>query len=183
MAINVKAYANADDVLIAWQPDTWSNDWVGFQLERRNNTTQQSTVLFNRIPPKPGEKPLPNGAIASTQSPFRRCIWTDHSVVDTDDVSYRVTAMKAGPNDTFTPDAPTTTDWTAPLVATGDAGGGLRREPFLNVALGRSGCLGERRGIHWSLLRESLVESELVSQQHQRGVHRRADIANHLSHE
>jgi len=130
MAINVKAYANADDVLIAWQPDTWSNDWVGFQLERRNNTTQQSTVLFNRIPPKPGEKPLPNGAIASTQSPFRRCIWTDHSVVDTDDVSYRVTAMKAGPNETFTPDAPTTTDWTAPLVATGDAGGGL--EAYFN---------------------------------------------------
>ncbi|UGY04063.1 hypothetical protein [Bradyrhizobium quebecense] len=51
MTINVKAYANADDVLIAWQPDTWSNDWVGFQLERRNNITQQTTVLSNRIPP------------------------------------------------------------------------------------------------------------------------------------
>jgi phosphatidylserine/phosphatidylglycerophosphate/cardiolipin synthase-like enzyme len=130
MAINVKAYANADDVLIAWQPDNWSNDWVGFQLERRNNTTQQSVILSNRIPPKPGEKPLPDGGIASTQSPFRRCIWTDHSVVDTDNVSYRVIAMKAGPNDTFTPDAGTTTDWTAPVVATGDSGGGL--EAYFN---------------------------------------------------
>jgi phosphatidylserine/phosphatidylglycerophosphate/cardiolipin synthase-like enzyme len=130
MAINVKAYANADDVLIAWQPDSWSNDWVGFQLERRNNTTQQSTILSNRIPPKPGEKPVPDAGIASTQSPFRRCIWTDHSVIDTDNVSYRVTAMKAGPNDTFTPDAGTTTDWTAPAVATGDAGGGL--EAYFN---------------------------------------------------
>src|SRR5438309_1291395 len=56
MTINVKAYANADDILIAWQPDAWSNDWVGFELERRNNITQQTTVLSNRIPPKPGEK-------------------------------------------------------------------------------------------------------------------------------
>jgi hypothetical protein len=38
MAIVVKAYANADDVLIAWQPDQWSDDWAGFQLERRNST-------------------------------------------------------------------------------------------------------------------------------------------------
>jgi hypothetical protein len=37
MTISIKAYANADDVLIAWQPDKWSDDWVGFQLERRND--------------------------------------------------------------------------------------------------------------------------------------------------
>jgi hypothetical protein len=66
MTINVKAYANADDILIAWQPGTWSNDWVGFQLERRNNITQQTTVLSNRIPPKPGEKPVADAGISST---------------------------------------------------------------------------------------------------------------------
>ena len=125
MTINVKAYASADDVLIAWQPDTWSNDWVGFQLERRNNITQQTTVLSNRIPPKPGEKPVADAGISSTQSPFRRCIWTDHSVVDTDNVSYRVTAMKSGANGTFTPDSASVSAWTTPTVASGDAGGGL----------------------------------------------------------
>ncbi|MHC2461539.1 phospholipase D-like domain-containing protein [Bradyrhizobium embrapense] len=125
MTINVKAYANADDILIAWQPDTWSNDWVGFQLERRNNITQQTIVLSNRIPPKPGEKPVADAGISSTQSPFRRCIWTDHSVVDTDNVSYRVTAMKSGANGTFTPDAASVSAWTTPAVASGDAGGGL----------------------------------------------------------
>ncbi|MBR0801067.1 hypothetical protein JQ615_37475 [Bradyrhizobium jicamae] len=125
MTINVKAYANADDVLVAWQPDTWPNDWVGFQLERRNNITQQSIVLTNRIPPQPGEKPVADGGIPSTQSPFRRCIWTDHSVVDTDNVSYRVTAMKDGANGTFTPDPASVSAWTAPVVASGDAGGGL----------------------------------------------------------
>ncbi|MDH2380520.1 phospholipase D-like domain-containing protein [Bradyrhizobium sp. CER78] len=125
MTINVKAYANADDILIAWQPDTWSNDWVGFQLERRNNITQQTIVLSNRIPPKPGEKPVADAGISSTQSPFRRCIWTDHSVVDTENVSYRVTAMKNGANGTFTPDPASVSAWTAPTVASGDAGGGL----------------------------------------------------------
>lgn len=125
MTINVKAYANADDILIAWQPDTWSNDWVGFQVERRNNITQQTTVLSNRIPPTPGQKPVADGGISSAQSPFRRCIWTDHSVVDTDNVSYRVTAMKNAANGTFILDAGSASAWTAPAVASGDAGGGL----------------------------------------------------------
>jgi len=94
MSITIKAYANADDVLIAWQPDTWSNDWVGFQLERRNDITQQVSVLVNRIPPKPTEGPVQAIGISSTQSPIRRCLWTDHGVVATDNVSYRVTPMK-----------------------------------------------------------------------------------------
>jgi hypothetical protein len=46
MTINVKSYANADDVLIAWQPDQWPADWIGFQLERRDlllaNATRES---------------------------------------------------------------------------------------------------------------------------------------------
>ena len=94
MTIVVKAFANADDVLIAWEPDPWPDDWVGFQLERRNDTTQQVTPIVNRIPPKAGEGPVQPTGISSAQSPIRRCIWTDHSVVATDNVSYRVTAMK-----------------------------------------------------------------------------------------
>ncbi len=125
MAIVVNAYANADDVLIAWQPDPWPADWVGFQLERRNDTNQQVTVLVNRIPPKPGQGPVQPTGISSDQSPIRRCIWTDHSVVETDNVSYRVTAMKGPLNGPFTLDATSVSGWTAPLIASGDAGGGL----------------------------------------------------------
>jgi phosphatidylserine/phosphatidylglycerophosphate/cardiolipin synthase-like enzyme len=125
MTIAVKAYANADDVLIAWQPDQWANDWLGFQIERRNDTTQQVTILVNRIPPKAGEGPVQQTGISSAQSPIRRCIWTDHSVVATDSVSYRVTAMKAAANDSFVLDGASASDWTAPVVASGDAGGGL----------------------------------------------------------
>ena len=124
MTIEVKAFANADDILIAWEPDPWSDDWVGFQLERRDETSRQVTVIANRIPPKAGGGPVQPTGISSTQSPIRRCIWTDHSVVDSDNVSYRVTAMKAAGGG-FAPDAASASDWTAPTVATGDAGGGL----------------------------------------------------------
>ena len=130
MTIVVKAYANADDVLIAWRPDQWSNDWVGFQLERRNDTTQQVTVLVNRIPPRPGQGPVQQTGVSSAQSPIRRCIWTDHSAVATDSVSYRVTAVKDGANGSFSLDAASASAWTAPLIASGDAGGGL--EAYFN---------------------------------------------------
>jgi phosphatidylserine/phosphatidylglycerophosphate/cardiolipin synthase-like enzyme len=125
MTIDIKAYANADDILIAWQPDDWSEEWAGFQLERRNETTHQVTVIANRIPPKPGQGPVQPTGISSVLSPIRRCIWTDHSVVDSDNVSYRVTAMKNAGAGTFAPDAASASDWTAPTVATGEAGGGL----------------------------------------------------------
>ena len=125
MTINVKAYANADDVLIAWEPDPWPAEWVGFQLERRDNTTQQVTPLVNRIPPQPGQGPVQPTGIPSAQSPIRRCIWTDHSVVGTDNVSYRVTAMKNAASGTFAADPTSASAWTDTLVASGDAGGGL----------------------------------------------------------
>lgn len=125
MTITVKAYANADDVLIAWEPDQWPNAWVGFQLERRDDKTQQVTAIVNRIPPNAGQGPVQATGISSAQSPIRRCIWTDHSLAATDDVSYRLTAMKDAGNGTFAPDPASASVWTAPIVASGDAGGGL----------------------------------------------------------
>jgi phosphatidylserine/phosphatidylglycerophosphate/cardiolipin synthase-like enzyme len=126
MPIAVKAYANADDVLIAWEPDTWSKDWVGFKVERRDDVSGQVTVLVNRIPPQAGAGAVQTAGVSSAESPIRRCIWTDHDAVSTDNVSYRVTAMKgAGTAGTFAPDASSASEWSAPTVATGDAGGGL----------------------------------------------------------
>jgi phosphatidylserine/phosphatidylglycerophosphate/cardiolipin synthase-like enzyme len=125
MTIAVKAYANADDVLIAWQPDEWSGDWVGFRLERRDDATGQITVVVNRIPPRPGEGPVEPAGVTSAQSPIRRCIWTDHNAVATDSVSYRVTAMTDAGNGAFDADTASASEWTAPVVTSGDAGGGL----------------------------------------------------------
>jgi hypothetical protein len=129
MTIAVKAFANADDVLLAWEPDKWSAGWVGFQIERRDDTTQQVTILPNRIPPTSQGGAVQQAGISSAQSPIRRCIWTDHGVAGTDGVSYRVTAMNAA-GAGFAPDAASASDWTAALVITGDAGGGL--EAYFN---------------------------------------------------
>jgi phosphatidylserine/phosphatidylglycerophosphate/cardiolipin synthase-like enzyme len=126
MTIHVRSYANADDILIAWQPDQWPGDWIGFQLERRDETTGQVTVLVNRIPPKAGQGPVQPTGVSSAQSPIRRCIWTDHSVVETDNVSYRVTAMKGPADGPFTSDATSASDWSVPQLVSGDAGGGLQ---------------------------------------------------------
>jgi phosphatidylserine/phosphatidylglycerophosphate/cardiolipin synthase-like enzyme len=124
MTIDVRAYANADDVLIAWRPAVWSDDWAGFQIERRDRITGAVTVLNNRIPPKAGQAPVGPSGISSAVSPIRRCLWTDHSVQATEEVSYRVTAM-VEQGGRFKPDTASTTDWTPPLVTTGEAGNGL----------------------------------------------------------
>lgn len=124
MPITVNAYANADDVLIAWSPNPWAAGWVGFQLERRDERTGQITVIVNRIPPQPGQGPVQPTGVPSSQSPIRRCIWTDHSVASTRSVSYRVTAMNAA-GAGFALDLNAVSAWTTPVVASGDAGDGL----------------------------------------------------------
>jgi phosphatidylserine/phosphatidylglycerophosphate/cardiolipin synthase-like enzyme len=125
MPIAVKAYANADDVLIAWEPNPWPANWVGFQIERRDDNSGQVTVLNNRIPPQPGQGPVQETGISSAQSPIRRCIWSDYGAVSTDNVSYRVTAMTSAAGGAFAPDPTSASDWTPPLVVSGDTGGGL----------------------------------------------------------
>ncbi len=124
--ITINAYANADDVLIAWEPKKWSNDWVGFQLERRDNISQEVTIVSNRIPPLPGQPPIASAQIPSSTSPIRRCLWTDHHIVNTDQISYRVTAMKMKSDKSFEIDASSSSEWSAPIVLSGDAGGGLQ---------------------------------------------------------
>ncbi len=130
MTITVKAYANADDVLIAWEPDNWPDSWTGFQLERRDQKTGTVTVINNRIPPQPGEGAVAEGGVSSSLSPIRRCIWTDHGVTATDQLSYRVTAMSANGHGGFAADPASVSDWTNPILTSGDMGGGL--EAYFN---------------------------------------------------
>jgi hypothetical protein len=59
----------------------------------------------------------------------------------------------------------------------------LRREPFADIALGGPGALGERRRIAWAGRGQRLVEAELVPDQDERGIHRRAHIAEHAADE
>jgi hypothetical protein len=80
MSIAVRAYANADDALIAWRPKPWPDEWVGFALWKRDLKSGAETPINNRIPPKEGAGPVPDDGISSLLSPIRRCIWFDHSI-------------------------------------------------------------------------------------------------------
>jgi hypothetical protein len=124
MAIELKAYSNGDDVLIAWSPEDWPQQWVGFQLERRDVATGVVSVISNRIPPKPNDPQPPVGGISSATSPIRRCIWTDHGVTESDVFCYRVSAMVSDGSDGFQIDPANISDWTEAIRITGDLGDG-----------------------------------------------------------
>ena len=82
-----------------------------------------------------GQGPVQPTGISSAQSPIRRCIWTDHSVVATDNISYRVTAMKGPADGPFAPDAASASGWSVPQLVSGDAGGGeLADDPRVNFS-------------------------------------------------
>ncbi len=130
MAVRIKAFANADDVLIAWEPDSWPAALVGFQLERKDQKSGAVTVINNRIPPKPGQGAVAPGGISSALSPIRRCIWTDHGVTATDQLCYRVTAMNDDGKGGFVADSDSVSQWTEPTLVSGDMGGGL--EAYFN---------------------------------------------------
>ncbi|MYN17370.1 phospholipase [Rugamonas sp. FT107W] len=95
MAAHLQVVTNSDDALLAWTPDPWSDDLVGFRLERKDLKTGNVTVLNNRIPAGADGTQVPVGGVASTASPIRRCMWVDHDVEQAGHAAYRVTPMAA----------------------------------------------------------------------------------------
>jgi phosphatidylserine/phosphatidylglycerophosphate/cardiolipin synthase-like enzyme len=125
MPFNVKVHANEDDALIAWKPDPWPDEWVGFMLEIRDLNTGETRTLNNRIPAKAGEGVVPASGIPSQQSPMLRCIWTDHRIDNADKVEYRVTPMMRQADASYSPVTAAASDWTPPVTLSSDAGDGL----------------------------------------------------------
>lgn len=124
MGITITVHANQDDALIAWRPDPWADDWVGFMLEIRDITSGETRVINNRIPARVGEGAVPPEGISSDRSPLLRCIWTDHRVDNADQVEYRVTPIgKSGSGFAVVSEA--ASDWTPPVSPTADAGDGV----------------------------------------------------------
>ncbi|WP_208545803.1 phospholipase D-like domain-containing protein [Paraburkholderia steynii] len=129
MTIVVKAYANDDDVLIAWSPESWSNTWVGFMLERRDDTNGTVTPVANRIPPTADGPIVSAQGVSSAQSPIRRCVWNDYGLTITDNVSYRVTALVEN-GESYASDPAGVSDWTKAVAIQKDVGDGL--EAYFN---------------------------------------------------
>lgn len=93
-SIKIAVYANSDDAFVAWAPDEFIANCLGFQLERGQRTGRREKVemVQNRVgfatdKAKSGDH-RPSGIW-----PFQRFNWTDHAVDVGNEVRYRVTAM------------------------------------------------------------------------------------------
>jgi hypothetical protein len=143
MTIDVTVHANEDDALIAWRPDPWPDEWVGFMLEIRDLTIGEIRTLNNRIPTKAGQGEVPASGISSQQSPILRCIWTDHRVDNVDQVAYRVTPMQRSGDSSYTPITTAASDWTPPPHTLTPGWGwalGLLQPRYVDVAGGQPIC-------------------------------------------
>lgn len=87
MAIQIEAFANSDDVFVAWRSDNPISDCVGFELRRTRNG--KAEVVNNRIT-FDGENVDARKQAPSDKSPIRRYAWTDHEPNQGEKVSYLV---------------------------------------------------------------------------------------------
>lgn len=95
MPVRIFATANCDDVVIFWRIDEPLADCWGFAVEReekRGDGRVVRTVLDNRVGFK-ADKIKPGDRRPSTEWPFQRFSWADHSVDTGDRVRYRVVPM------------------------------------------------------------------------------------------
>jgi phosphatidylserine/phosphatidylglycerophosphate/cardiolipin synthase-like enzyme len=123
MPVTIAAIANCDDAVVFWRVDTTIKDCWGFAVEReqkRDDGTIARTVLENRTgfardEPKSGDKRL------STDWPFQRFSWADHSVNSGDRVRYRVVPM-VHDGTALQQDVAERSEWTKWLELSGDAG-------------------------------------------------------------
>jgi phosphatidylserine/phosphatidylglycerophosphate/cardiolipin synthase-like enzyme len=99
MAIILKAYANCDDVFLAWSPGEAIPNCLGFAIEcrrRKNGTLGPATPLSNRVGFK-ADAPKAGDRRPSRDWPFQRYDWTDHAADLGDEISYRVVARVGAP--------------------------------------------------------------------------------------
>ena len=95
MPVEIFATANCDDVVIFWRIDAPLADCWGFAIEReekREDGRVRRTVLDNRVGFK-ADKIKPGDRRPSTEWPFQRFSWADHSVDTGDRIRYRVVPM------------------------------------------------------------------------------------------
>jgi phosphatidylserine/phosphatidylglycerophosphate/cardiolipin synthase-like enzyme len=134
MPVTVSAIANCDDAVVFWRVDKALADCWGFAVEREQKLgdgTVTRTVLENRTgfekdAPKSGDhRP-------STEWPFQRFSWADHSVNSGDRIRYRVVPM-VHDGSGLHQDLAERSGWTPWLELSGDAGN--KTSAFFNRGL------------------------------------------------
>lgn len=105
----LSAYANNDQVIIAWQYNDAITDCIGFAVYRKLNN-QPEEALMNRIGFE-DEEFEKGEQQPSTKWPIQRFLWTDFSVSDGDSVSYRIVPILFD-GDSLSEDNGNASDWT-----------------------------------------------------------------------
>jgi phosphatidylserine/phosphatidylglycerophosphate/cardiolipin synthase-like enzyme len=120
MSIQLKCYANCDDVFLAWCSKAGGNigeieGCLGFRIEVRNEDAPGKPVeLLNNLKGFKVDQPKEGEARTSDQWPFQTFNWTHHAVLHGttgQKLSYRVTPMKGQPQK-LTPDEANASPWT-----------------------------------------------------------------------
>ena len=123
-SIEIAAYCNSDDAMVAWAPDDFILGCRGFKLERgrKTKTRKEKVDLVENRLGFATDKPKSGDHRPSDVWPFQRFNWTDHAVDVGNAVRYRVTAMVGAAGALV--DGPTS-GWTPWLTLSADVGDGF----------------------------------------------------------
>jgi phosphatidylserine/phosphatidylglycerophosphate/cardiolipin synthase-like enzyme len=119
MAIELKCYANCDDVFLVWCSKSGGvigpvSECLGFQIEVRNNDAPGKPIeVLPNLKGFKDDNPKVGETRPSSEWPFQTFSWTNHAVLHGatgDHLSYRVTPMKGQPG-RLTPDAENASVW------------------------------------------------------------------------
>jgi len=119
MAIELKCYANCDDVFLVWCSKSEGvisavDGCLGFQIEVQNNDAPGSPIeVLHNLKGFKNDDPKVGESRPSSQWPFQTFSWTHHAVLHGatgDHLSYRVTPMRGQPGN-LTPDAENASEW------------------------------------------------------------------------
>ena len=106
MAIELKCYANCDDVFLVWCAKTGGqiaaiDGCLGFRIEVRNEDAQGKPVeVLRNLKGFQADQPKEGESRPSNEWPFQTFTWTHHAILHGatgDRLSYRVTPMKGAP--------------------------------------------------------------------------------------
>ncbi len=118
MAVKLRAYSNAADCFLVWRTGRIEG-CVGFAIERERNGVAE--VLPNRLG-FPGEQVAPGQTKPSTEWPYQRYDWTDHSLQSGEVARYRITPMLRAA-DELRQDEANRSDWSPEVELSGDGKG------------------------------------------------------------
>ena len=120
----LRAFADADDVFLIWKAPVLA-DCLGYaigQQTRAPDGTVTQTVLPNRLCFQ-GDNAAPGSTSPSTQWPFQRYSWTDHSVDQGAQVRYCVTPMFGHGAGELAGDPARASNWTDWITCSGSGDG------------------------------------------------------------